>query len=159
MYHSQNVRTRSILVAMAVVVLASAPCAFAQWPQQQQDTSGFALSYAYQGSTNGFRLEMSRGDYLIDVGWFDDSDGDVYCLELGMDPTGLIGGYDAIPFMLGVGGYQLSASDPAVDDSTNFNFWAGIGDFDHSSTGLFFQYRYIFGGPLSGSQGIVGWAF
>lgn len=159
MYHAPSLRIRSIVAAITIAVLATSCCAFAQW-RTPQKTSGFALSYAYQGSsTNGFRLEMSQNEFVADAGWFNSSDGDVYCLEVGMNPTGMIGGYDAIPFMVGIGGYQLNSDVAGVDDSATFNFWAGVGTFDHTSSGLFFQYRHIFGGHLSGSQGIVGWAF
>lgn len=158
MCHAPTLRTRSMIAAVIATVLVSATCAFAQWPQAQKK-SGFALSYAYQGSTNGFRLEMAQDDYLIDAGWFDTNDGDVYCLELGMNPTREIGDYGGTPFMVGLGAYQLQSNTPDVSGRTNVNLWAGIGSFDHSNKGLFFQYRYIFGGPISGSQGIVGWAF
>ena len=162
MHQTPSFHARLIVIVATIALLGSSTFAYAQWPwpQPQQGTqSGFALSYAYTGSANGFRLEYSHDDYLLDAGWFDDSDGDIYCVELGWDPSSAIGEYGGVPFMLGVGGYQLSASTPGVDDSTSFNIWAGIGDFDHSSKGLFFQYRHIFGGVLSGSQGIVGWAF
>lgn len=158
MGHASNLRIRTTIAAMVVAMLVgSTTCAFAQWRAQRD--SGFALSYAYQGGTNGFRLEMSQQETLYNIGWFDASDGDVYCLEVGMNPVGDMGDYGGTPFMVGLGAYRLDSDTPDVDDRTGVNLWAGIGSFDHSSRGLFFQYRYIFGGPLSGNQGILGWAF
>ncbi len=146
-----------VIAAMTIAVLATTTSAFAQWRQPR--TSGFGLSYAYSGGTNGFRLERAQDRYLIDVGWFDDDDGNIYCLELGFDPTEAFGEYGGVPFMVGLGGYHLGSDVDEIDDSTTVNFWAGVGDFDHTSSGLFFQYRYIFGGVLGGGQGIVGWSF
>jgi hypothetical protein len=150
-----------VITVTAVALLMTSVCASAQWAHQEKK-GGIGVSYAYSGDDNGFRLELAREKFTIDGGWFqsDDGDeGDVYCLELGMNPTGQIQGYGGIPFMIGAGAYQFNAEDANVDDTTDFNIWAGAGDFDHSSKGLFYQYRYIFGGPLSGSQGILGWAF
>jgi len=160
-----NARFAAVTTAVALLaLLMAAGSAFAQWGPQQQDL-GMAVSWAYSGNDTGYRLELGQRDFVIDAGFFNADnygprgDGDVYALELGVGPSALMEGYEGAPFVLGVGGYNFSADDPEQGDNTSFSLWAGAGDFEHSSKGLFYQYRYIFDGPIAGSQGILGWAF
>ncbi len=156
--------TRAALtLTVALLALMLAACgASAQW--DSGGTLGMAVSWAYSGGDNGYRLELGRQDFVIDGGFFSADnydgrgDGDVYALELGVSPSILMPDYNGTPFVLGVAGYSFSPDDPAEDDATSFTWWAGAGDFEHSTKGLFYQYRYIFGGPIEGSQGIIGWA-
>jgi hypothetical protein len=162
---AMNARSAAITTAVALLaLLTAAGGVFAQWGPQQQDL-GLAASWAYSGDDHGYRLELGQRDFVIDAGFFnaDDygarGDGDVYALELGVGPSAFMDNYEGTPFVLGVGGYNFSADDPEQDDNTSFSLWVGAGDFEHSSKGLFYQYRYIFDGPIEGSQGIIGWAF
>ncbi len=150
--------TLILVIAMASLVLA-AVSASAQWGRQR--TSGTALSFAYSGDENGFRLEHSQDQVVYGIGYFDDDDdrGETYCAEIGLKATDVIEGYGGIPFVLGGGFYRLIPDDAELDEVDDFAIWAGAGDFDHVRKGLFYQYRYIFSGPLSGSQGVLGWAF
>jgi hypothetical protein len=148
--------------ALVALMLFSAP-ATAQW--NQQDTQGFAASWAYSGGDSGYRLELGAQDFVINAGFFnaDDygsrGDGESYALELGVGPSMFMPEYEGTPFMVGVGGYSFSPDAPDQDDDEAFSMWFGAGDFEHSTKGLFYQYRYILDGPISGSQGIIGWAF
>lgn len=147
------------VVLVAASVLVSAGLAAAQgWGGR--DTGGTAVSYCYSGDEQGFRLEFGRERYVYDGGWFSDGDdGDIYCLELGVSASDQVSDYGGIPFVLGLGAYRWQPADPELDDTDDIAIWAGAGDFDHAKKGLYYQYRYIFSGPLSGSQGIIGWAF
>lgn len=159
-------RTTAIATITVLLALLMAACnASAQWGRQQDRNLGVAASWAYSGDDSGYRLELGQRDFTIDAGFFnaDDygarGDGEVYALELGVGPNAFMEGYEGTPFMVGVGGYRFSADDPAQDDNDSFSLWLGAGDFEHSRKGLFYQYRYIFDGPIEGSQGILGWAF
>lgn len=157
-------RRSAITLIAALLVLMLAACgASAQWDAGR--TFGVAASWAYSGGDNGYRLELGGSDFVIDAGFFNADnyagrgDGDVIGLEVGVGPSMFMPGYEGTPFVIGVAGYRFSPDDPALDDDDSFTWWAGAGDFEHARGGLFYQYRYIFGGPIKGSQGIVGWAF
>jgi len=156
-------RRTTLTLTVALLALLLAACgASAQWDAGR--SLGIAASWAYSGGDNGYRLELGQSDFVIDAGFFNAEnygalgDGDVYALELGILPSMFMPGYEGTPFVLGVAGYRFSPDDPALDDDDTFTWWAGAGDFEHSSGGLFYQYRYIFDGPIEGSQGIIGWA-
>lgn len=152
-------------VTVVLGILLTICTASAQFPGQQEDTLGFAASWAYSGSDNGFRLELGRSDMVIDGGYFDvdnygaRGDGKTYALELGVSPSMFMDDYEGMLFVAGVGAYRFAADAPDIDDDDSFSLWLGAGDFEHSNRGLFYQYRYIFDGPIRGSQGIIGWAF
>lgn len=159
------VRCTAIVTAGVFIALSlSAASASAQW-QRRPQTTGFAASWAYSGGENGYRLELARQNFVVSAGLFDTDgykgrgNGDIYALELGISPETFMPGYEGMPFVLGAGGYRFSPDDPEQDEDDSFNIWLGTGDFDHSRKGLFYQYRYIFGGPMEGSQGVIGWAF
>jgi hypothetical protein len=150
------------MLTALIFTLTAAGIASAQW-DSGGSSMAVGVSYAYSGNDNGFRLELGGPSYVLNAGWFksdyrDAGDGSVIALEAGMNPGEFLGN-QGMPFVVGVGAYRHTPDDDAFDDSDSFNFWAGLGDFEHSTTGLFYQYRYIFGGPLSGSQGVLGWAF
>lgn len=161
--------SRSTAVAATIALLAlllTACTASAQWGPQQRDSSlKLAASFAYSGSDNGYRLELATRDIVLDAAYFDSGGykgmggGDVYGLELGVGPGVFLSGYEGTPFVLGVGAYRFSPDDPQFSDDDSINLWLGTGDFSHETAGLFFQFRYIFSGPLGGSQGILGWSF
>ena len=164
---------RSIVLAAATTLIAlllTACIAPAQIGRRQPmprqgDNLNIAASWAYSGDDTGYRLELAKNNYVIDAGYFNAEnygrrgDGDVYALELGVGPGAFMEGYEGLPFVAGVGAYRFSGDDPDVDDDDSFSFWFGTGNFDHSKSGLFYQYRFILDGPIEGSQGIVGWAF
>ncbi len=157
-------RLSIIAIVGALVALVLAPStALAQW--QEPDRLGVAASWAYSGSDNGYRLELAKESFTVDAGIFspDNYDamggGDVIALELGVSPKAFMPGYQGNPFVVGVGGYRFTPDADDQDDDDSFSFWVGAGDFEHKTKGIFYQYRYIFDGPISGSQGILGWAF
>ena len=163
---ARTLRSTSITASIALLALLLAACtASAQWGPQQDDSIDIAASYAYSGGDNGYRLELGLKDFIVDGGYFNSDgyggagDGDIYALELGVGPGVFMPQYEGTPFVFGVGAYRFSPEDPEFDDDDSVNLWLGTGDFEHEKAGLFFQYRYIFGGPLEGSQGCVGWAF
>jgi len=147
-----------ITIALAALMLGAISSS-AQWGNER--TSGVGLSYAYGSDRDGFRLDASSGAFVYGVSYFNDRDdhGDAYGVELGLRADELLGGGGAIPLAVGGGYYRLDPDDAELDATDEFSFWAGAGDFSHSTKGLFYQYRYIFSGPLSGSEGCVGWAF
>ncbi|MGD9494817.1 MAG: hypothetical protein AB7Y46_00775 [Armatimonadota bacterium] len=150
----------ALVLAVAVIIsLLTAISASAQWGRQS--TSGSALSFAYSGDENGFRLEHARDGLVYDLGYFDDDDdeGILWSAEIGLDASHFIEDYGGAPFVIGGGLYFLDPDDDQLSQDEDFALWAGVGDFTHTAKGLFFQYRYIFSGPLGGSQGVVGWAF
>jgi len=153
-------RTVHLVIAAILVLALSALPALAQWGGR--DTSGgFGVSYAYGGDENGVRLELAQSALTFGGGYFDDGDddGNVLCAEVGVKANQLISGYEGAPFVIGGGYYRLDPDDAELDQEDDFALWAGMGDFDFQRKGLFYQFRYIFGGPLSGAQGSVGWAF
>lgn len=152
--------------AIALLALMLSACvASAQWGGRQQENLGIAASWAYSGDDNGYRLELGQKNFVIDAGMFsadnygDRGDGEVYALELGVGPGAFMEDYQGTPFVVGAGGYRFQADAPDQDDDDSISFWIGAGDFEHAQKGLFYQYRYIFDGPIEGSQGILGWAF
>ncbi len=146
----------ALLALLAMMV--STVAAYAQWPGAR--TGGTAVSYSYSGGENGVRLELSRDRMVYDVGYFDaDDEGNIYVFELGLRASDDIEDYGGVPFVFGAGAYHYDPPADGAEAETDFNVWAGVGDFDHSRKGLFYQYRYNFGGPLHGSEGIIGWAF
>ncbi|MFW5868995.1 MAG: hypothetical protein ACOCX2_14315 [Armatimonadota bacterium] len=158
-------RGTTIAAAISLLgILLTVGAASAQFGRQQ-DNLGLAASWAYSGDDTGFRLELGQRDFVVSGGYFnaDDygarGDGKAYALELGVAPSMFMDDYEGMPFVLGVGGYRFTADAPDIGDDDSFSFWLGAGDFEHSQKGLFYQYRYIFDGPIGGSQGIVGWAF
>ena len=158
MCNTRSSRGAVLIILSALLVLG----AISAWAQGGgQTSSAVAVSFAYSGDENGARLELSQGAFTYGVGYFDDDDdhGNVYCAELGLSADELIGGYEGLPFVIGGGYYHLDPADAELDTEDDFTVWAGLGDFDHKRNGLFYQYRYIFGGPLGGSQGVLGWAF
>jgi hypothetical protein len=158
-------RSATIKGTVALLTLLLAACTASAQFGQQRRSMNLAASYAYSGGDNGFRLELAMDDFVIDGGFFDSDGykgmggGDVYGLELGVGPGAFMSEYEGAPFVLGVGAYRFSPDDPEFGDDDSIDFWLGTGDFDHEKKGAFFQYRYIFSGPIEGSQGIVGWAF
>lgn len=159
-------RLTALAVVCALVALTLAPTtALAQWRSPQPDKLGLAASWAYSGNDTGYRLELGQQNFAVNAGFFESEnygargDGDVVALELAVSPAMLMPGYEGNPFVVGVGGYRFSPDDPNEDEDDSFSLWLGAGDFQHSTKGLFYQYRYILEGPISGSQGILGWAF
>ncbi|HCA47158.1 MAG TPA: hypothetical protein DEP45_07260 [Armatimonadetes bacterium] len=155
---------RSVITsAVAAVALMVASCgAWAQW--DQDPGLGVAASWAYSGGDNGYRLEFAKNSFVVNGGFFNADwgqrgDGDVYGLEVGMGPGAFMKDYEGTAFAVGLAAYRFSPDDPEQDNDNTFTWWLGAGDFEHEKGGLFYQYRYIFGGPIEGSQGIVGWAF
>ncbi len=146
------------IIALAALTLG-AISASAQWGRQS--TSGVGLSYSYGSHRDGFRLDASRDTMVYGIGYFNDRDdhGDVYCVELGLRADQALGTYGSMPLAIGAGYYRLDPDDAELDVTDDFSFWAGAGDFSYSNKGLFYQYRYIFSGPLAGSEGCLGWAF
>jgi hypothetical protein len=163
---ARTARLSIVAMTVGLIALVLLPtAALAQWQQKQPQNLGIAASWAYSGDDNGYRLEIGSESFNASGGYFQADnygprgDGDVYALELGVGPQAIMSGYEGAPFVLGVGAYRFTADDPERDDDDSFSFWLGAGDFDHSRKGLFYQYRYILDGPISGSQGILGWAF
>lgn len=147
----------TIVVTAALLGCASTACA--QYGRGS-GSNGSAVSFAYTGDENGWRLEFTADKLIFNAGWFNaDFDSDIYALEVGIKASDEVSDYGGVPFAAGVGGYRFEAGVPEVEDETDFSFWAGAGDFTHDKKGVFYQYRYIFSGPLSGSQGLIGWAF
>lgn len=148
-----------LAIAIAIVAITALP-ALAQWGPR--DTGGgFGASYAYGGDENGVRLELARSAFTVGGGYFDDDDDDgtVLCAEVGVKANQFIPGYEGAPFVIGAGYYRLDPDDAELDNEDDFAIWAGMGDFDFQKKGIFYQFRYIFMGPLTGGQGSVGWAF
>lgn len=145
--------------ALILVLALTALPALAQWGRG--GSNGIGLSYGYSGDENGVRLEVARDAITYAGGYFDDDDddGSVLCVEVGLKADRLVPGYEGAPFVIGGGFYRLDPDDAELDQEDDFAIWAGMGDFDFQRKGLFYQFRYIFGGPLSGSQGVLGWAF
>ena len=153
---SRTLMLTGVLALLAMML--STVGAFAQWRTAR--TGGTAVSYSYSGAEHGFRLELSRDRMVYDAGYFEgDDEGDIYVFEMGLCASDEIEDYGGVPFVLGVGAYHHEPPEDDADAETDINVWAGLGDFDHSRKGLFYQYRYNFGGPLKGSEGIIGWAF
>lgn len=153
-------RTVHLVFAAVLVLTLTALPVFAQWGSRST-SGGFGASFAYSGDETGVRLELARSAFTAGVGYFDDKDDDgtVLCAEVGVKGNQLISGYEGAPFVVGGGYYRLDPDDAELDQEDDFAIWAGMGDFDFQRKGLFYQFRYIFGGPLSGAQGSVGWAF
>lgn len=147
----------SAVVSLTMIALLVTSAAAQRF---QSRTSGAAVSFSYSGDEDGWRLELGSDGTVYDVGWFNGEGGaDIYCLEVGLSASETMSDYEGVPFALGVGAYRLDPGDPELDEEDDVAIWAGAGDFTHARKGLFYQYRYIFSGPLSGSQGVVGWAF
>ena len=147
-------------IALAALVALTTLPALAQWGRRDS-SSGIGLSIGYGGDETGVRLEMAQGALTYGVGYFDDKDddGSVMCAEVGLKADRLISDYAGAPFVIGGGYYRLDPDDAELGDDDSLTVWAGMGDFDFQKKGLFYQFRFIFGGPLSGAQGGVGWAF
>jgi len=148
-------RSRQItlmLTLVATLVLLTVP-AWAQGWGRRASSSAFGISFAYGGGDKGGRLELLSGQTVFDAGYFQDNDTDIYALELGWR-----GGEEgeALPFVVGTGYYY---SRPEGGDSDGkLGFWAGLGEFT-ADKGLYYQLRYIFNGPLEGTQGCFGYRF
>ncbi|MGC9317036.1 MAG: hypothetical protein ACP5KN_03240 [Armatimonadota bacterium] len=147
----------STVVSLAMIALLASSASAQRYRAR---TSGAAASFSYSGDEDGWRLELGSDGTVYDAGWFNgENDSDIYCLEVGLTASETMSDYEGVPFALGLGAYHLAPGDPELDEENDIAIWAGAGDFTHARKGLFYQYRYIFSGPLSGSQGIVGWAF
>lgn len=154
---SLDQRRLTVITAVQVALLLTATtCVWGQAARRGKDT-GFAVSYAYAGSEQGTRVEMTQQRYIYGGGYFSADDGDIYSLEIGMRATEDIRDYGGVPFAVGAGWYHKQRDVGGSAD--DISFWAATGSFDHTRRGLFFQYRYIFTGSLKGSQAVVGWAF
>lgn len=153
-------RTVHLAIAIVAVLALTALPALAQWGPRDS-SNGFGLSFASGGDEVGARLELSRGAMTFGGGYFDDddNDGSVLCAEVGLKADRLVSGYEGAPFVIGAGYYRLDPDDAELDQEDDFALWAGMGDFDFQKKGLFYQFRYILMGPLTGGQGSVGWAF
>jgi len=144
-------------IALAALTLG----ALSALAQYGQSTSGVGASFSYGSHRDGFRLDASRDEMVYGIGYFNDhdDDGTVYSVELGLRADQAMGDYGGIPLAIGGGYYRLDPDDAQLSATDDFSFWAGAGDFSYSRKGLFYQYRYIFSGPLAGSEGCIGWAF
>ena len=161
---ARTARRIALTTSVALLALLLAACtASAQWNDSR--SLSIAASWAYSGDDDGFRLELGQRDFVIDGGWFNTDNyrrrghGDVIGLELGVGPSAFMSDYEGMPFVVGLGAYRYNPDDAEQQDADSFTWWLGAGDFEHAKKGLFYQYRYIFGGPIEGGQGILGWAF
>ncbi len=150
-------RLQQIALALALVTtltLLAVPACAQRWGRRAS-SSALGISFAYGGNDKGGRLELLSGQTVFDAGYFQDDDTDIYALELGWR-----GGDNAdttLPFVVGTGYYY---SQPEIGDANGkLGFWAGLGDFASEKGGLFYQLRYIFNGPLEGTQGCFGYRF
>lgn len=142
-----------ILALVATLTLLAVP-AWAQRWGRRASSSSIGISFAYGGGDKGGRLELLSGQTVFDAGYFQQNDTDIYALELGWRGGEEDGG---VPFVLGTGYYY---SRPEGGDSDGkLGFWAGLGDFASEKGGLYYQLRYIFNGPLEGTQGCFGYRF
>lgn len=152
-------RAVHLTIAALVVLALTALPAPAQW--SGGETSGVGASFAYSDDEDGVRLELAQNVLIFGVGYFDDDNdnGNVLCAEVGVKVDQLVSGYEGMPFVIGGGYYRLDPDDAELDHEDDFALWAGMGEFDFQRKGLFYQFRYIFSGPLCGGQGAFGWAF
>lgn len=146
------------IAAIVVLTLIALPA-----PAQggSRETSGVGASFAYGDDEDGVRLELAQNVLTFGVGYFDDDNdnGNVLSAEVGVKVDRLVSGYEGMPFVIGAGYYRLNPDDAELDHEDDFALWAGMGEFDFQRKGLFYQFRYIFSGPLCGGQGAFGWAF
>lgn len=146
------------IAAIVVLTLIALPA-----PAQggSRETSGVGASFAYGDDEDGVRLELAQNVLTFGVGYFDDDNdnGNVLSAEVGVKVDRLVSGYEGMPFVIGAGYYHLDPDDAELDHEDDFALWAGMGEFDFQRKGLFYQFRYIFSGPLCGGQGAFGWAF
>ena len=143
-----------ILALVAALTLLAMP-ASAQYWRRQKSSSSFAASFAYGGDDKGVRLELAQKQLVWDLGYFQDDDSNIYALELGW--TGEENPDQKLPFALGAGYYYDDPDDTTVAADGRIGWWAGMGDFHGTEKGLFYQFRYIFNGPLEGTQGVFGY--
>ncbi len=149
-------RTAFLTLLILVLIALTAMSASAQWGRRGS-TSSLGVSFAYGGDPDGVRLEYATDKFVVDGLYFQDDgrDSDILGFELGWKASGTGSGGSSM--VAGAGYYN---DDPAVGvDDTGIGWWAGMGDFGGGSGGMFYQFRYIFNGPLEGSQGILGWRF
>lgn len=148
-------RTAFLAVLILIVIAMTAMSASAQWGKRGS-TSSLGVSFAYGSDPDGVRLEYSTDKFVVDGLYFQDDrrDSDIMGFEFGWKASGAGSGSSVVA---GAGYYS---DDPAVgDDDSGIGYWAGMGDFGGGSDGMFYQFRYIFNGPLEGTQGILGWRF
>jgi hypothetical protein len=144
-----------VLVMTAALAVAAAPGWTQYWGQQ--DKSSLGASFAYGGNDKGGRLEFISDRAVWDAGYFDVDGDDVYALELGYRGGGDFGFEGEMPWVLGGGYYRLK---PEVgDEQDKWGIWVGLGNFSPQQKGFFYQLRYIFNGPIEGTQGIFGYRF
>ena len=149
-------RNTAFLTCLILAVLVmTAISASAQW-NKRGDTGSLGVSFAYGGDPDGVRLEYTTDKYVVDALYFNDDfrDSDITGIELGWK-TGE-NGASRNSLVAGVA-YYNDDPDVGVDD-TGIGWWAGMGDFSGGG-GMFYQLRYIFNGPLEGTQGLLGWRF
>jgi len=160
--HMRSTRLPRVALITSIALAALMLGTISAWAQYgRQSSSGIGAAFSYGSHREGFRLDATSNELVYGIGYFNDrdDDGTVYSVELGLRADQAMGDYGGIPFAIGGGYYRLDPDDAELDPSDEFSFWAGAGDFSYSNKGLFYQYRYIFSGPLSGSEGCVGWAF
>ena len=147
----------SLLVLMVGLALVAGPAWAQYW--RRQDNSALGLSLAYGSHNKGARLEHIAGAVVYNGGYFDlddAADTKVYALELGWRGETERGASDS-PYALGLGYYY---EKPKIGDRDgDVCRWAGMGNFSTQDKGLFYQLRYIFTGPLKGTQGCLGYKF
>jgi len=143
-----------LVLALAGALALLALPAWAQGWGRRASSSSVGASFAYGGEDKGVRLELTSKNLVWDAGYFQDDDATIYALELGWrgEDEG-----EAMPYVLGTG-YYYSKPD-AGDSDGKLGFWAGLGDFSGTDKGFYYQFRYIFNGPLEGSQGVFGYRF
>ena len=150
-------KTAFLICLITLIVALSSMSAWAQWGGRGSAGS-FGVSYAYSGDPDGFRVEYTTEDFIVDGLYFNDNarDSKIMGLEVGWKASGGGSALGGNAFVVGAGYYN---DDPDVlPDDSGVGFWAGIGDFSTSS-GIFYQFRYVFNGPIEGTQGILGWRF
>ena len=151
-------RKTALAVCLILAILAlSAMSASAQFGLRKA-LGSVGVSYAL-GDPGTARIEYSNQKLILDGLYAHDNDRDstIYGAELGWRFSSEQYELGGNSFVVGAGYYQ---DNPDVgDDDSDIGFWAGIGDFGPSKRGLFYQFRYIFTGPLDGAQTILGWRF
>ena len=141
---------------LAIVALSVVPASAQFGLKKVLGTVG--VSYAL-GDPGTARVEYTKNKLVIDGLYAQDNDRDstIYGAEVGWRFSSEEYELGGNSFVIGAGYYQ---DNPDVgEDDSEVGIWAGIGDFGPSKRGLFYQFRYIFTGPLDGSQGILGWRF
>ena len=150
-------RAGFLSVLILIVIAMTAMSASAQWGGRNANTSSLGVSFAYGGDPDGLRLEYTTDKFVVDGLYFQDDsrDSDIMGVEFGWKAGDTGGAGNAL--VAGAGYYN---DDPTVGvDDSGIGWWAGMGDFGGGRGGMFYQFRYIFNGPLEGTQGILGWRF